>query len=415
MIAELVTIGDEILIGQIVNTNSVFLAKALNKIGVEIGQITSISDQKEAIISTLDQARLRADIIIITGGLGPTNDDVTKHCLCEYFDDHLVSNASVLAHIEELFEKYVSTPISEKNREQANLPSKATLLENKFGTAAGMWFFDKGTVFISLPGVPFEMESIIENEVLPRLQEQFVLPSIFHKTILTYGLGESAIAERILDWENALPEDIKLAYLPSLGRVRLRLSTKGQDLSVLENRVNAQIEKVLPLIKDIYYGAEEEKPIEVLIADRLIEKGMTLSCAESFTGGVIATRITAQAGASNYFKGSAVTYSELSKIKILNVSPDLIATHGVVSAEVVEAMAKGAGEIYKADYAIATTGNAGPTQGDLDQEVGTVFIGLSTPYEVFSFKFSMGNSRTRVIQKSVNQAFEILYQELIKK
>jgi nicotinamide-nucleotide amidase len=278
-----------------------------------------------------------------------------------------------------------------------------------------MWFFDKGTVFVSLPGVPFEMESIIDNEVLPRLQEQFVLPSIFHKTILTYGLGESAIAERILDWENALPEDIKLAYLPSLGRVRLRLSSKGQDLSVLENRVNAQIEKVLPLIKDIYYGADEEKPIEVLIADQLTEKEMTLSCAESFTGGVIATRITSQAGASNYFKGSAVTYSESSKTKILNVSLDLIATHGVVSAEVVEAMAKGAKEVYKTDYAIATTGNAGPTQGDLDQEVGTVFIGLSTPNEVFSFKFSMGNSRIRVIQKSVNQAFEILYQELIKK
>jgi nicotinamide-nucleotide amidase len=200
-----------------------------------------------------------------------------------------------------------------------------------------------------------------------------------------------------------------------LGRVRLRLSSKGQDLSVLENRVNAQIEKVLPLIKDIYYGADEEKPIEVLIADQLTEKEMTLSCAESFTGGVIATRITSQAGASNYFKGSAVTYSESSKTKILNVSLDLIATHGVVSAEVVEAMAKGAKEVYKTDYAIATTGNAGPTQGDLDQEVGTVFIGLSTPNEVFSFKFSMGNSRIRVIQKSVNQAFEILYQELIKK
>ena len=335
--------------------------------------------------------------------------------MCEYFDDHLVSDASVLNHIEELFKKYVSTPISEKNREQANLPSKATLLKNKFGTAAGMWFFDKGTVFISLPGVPFEMESIINNEVLPRLQEQFVLPSIFHKTILTYGLGESAIAERILEWENALPEDIKLAYLPSLGRVRLRLSTKGPDLSFLENSVSAQIEKVLPLIKDIYYGADEEKPIEVLIADHLIDKEISLSCAESFTGGAIGTRITSQAGASNYFKGSAVTYSELSKTKILNVSSDLIASHGVVSAEVVEVMAQGAKQVYNTDYAIATTGNAGPTEGDPEQEIGTVFIGLSTPNDVHSFKFSMGNSRTRVIQKSVNQAFEILYQELIKK
>ncbi|MGB2165408.1 MAG: competence/damage-inducible protein A, partial [Flavobacteriaceae bacterium] len=254
MKAELVSIGDEILIGQIVNTNAVFLAKELNKIGVEIAQISSISDQKEIIIKALDEARNRADIIIMTGGLGPTKDDVTKHTLCEYFDDHLIKNETVLEHIENIFKKYVTTPISDMNRQQANLPTKATILHNQFGTAAGMWFMDQGQVFISLPGVPYEMEALVKNEVLPKIQQQFVLPALHHKTILTYGLGESVIAERIADWENNLPKPIKLAYLPSLGRVRLRLSAKGAELETLKIQVNTQIEKVIPLIQDIYFG-----------------------------------------------------------------------------------------------------------------------------------------------------------------
>ena len=237
MKAELVSIGDEILIGQIVNTNSVFLATELNKIGVEIVQISSVSDKKEIIINALDEARKRADIIIMTGGLGPTKDDVTKHTLCEYFDDHLVKNEYVLEHIENIFEKYVTTPISDMNRQQAKLPSKATILPNQFGTAAGMWFMDQEQVFISLPGVPYEMEALVKNEVLPKIQQQFVLPALYHKTILTYGLGESVIAERIADWENNLPDSIKLAYLPSLGRVRLRLSGKGTELEIIKKQV----------------------------------------------------------------------------------------------------------------------------------------------------------------------------------
>ncbi|MGB2137191.1 MAG: molybdopterin-binding protein, partial [Flavobacteriaceae bacterium] len=284
MKAELVSIGDEILIGQIVNTNSVFLAKELNKIGVEIAQISSISDQKEIIIKALDEARNRADIIIMTGGLGPTKDDVTKHTLCEYFDDHLIKNETVLEHIENIFRKYVTTPISDMNRQQANLPTKATILHNQFGTAAGMWFMDQGQVFISLPGVPYEMEALVKNEVLPKIQQQFVLPALHHKTILTYGLGESVIAERIADWENNLPKPIKLAYLPSLGRVRLRLSAKGAELETLKIQVNTQIEKVIPLIQDIYFGTEEDQSIEFLIAEKLNQLEKTLSCAESCTG-----------------------------------------------------------------------------------------------------------------------------------
>ena len=412
MKAELVSIGDEILIGQIINTNAVFLAKELNRIGVEIAQISSISDQKEIIVNALDEARKRADIIIMTGGLGPTKDDVTKHTLCEYFDDQLVKNELVLEHIENIFKKYVTTPISNMNREQANLPTKATILHNRFGTAAGLWFMDGGQVFVSLPGVPYEMEALIKNEVLPKIQQQFVLPALYHKTILTYGLGESVIAERIENWENNLPESIKLAYLPSIGRVRLRLSTKGSELENLKTEVNAQIEKVIPLIKDIYFGTEEDQSIEFLIAEKLNQLGKSLSCAESCTGGAIATRFTSQPKASTFFKGSAVTYAVESKNKLLGVESTLIDSYGVVSEEVASAMALGAQKMYQSDYAIATTGNAGPSKGDQGQEVGTVFIGLATPQGVESLQFKMGNNRTRVIHKTVNQAFEMLYREL---
>ena len=414
MKAELISIGDEILIGQIVNTNAVFLSKALNKIGVEIAQISSISDQKENIISALDEARKRADIIIMTGGLGPTKDDVTKHTLCEYFDDQLVKNERVLKHIENIFRKYVTTPISEMNRDQANLPSKATLLHNAYGTAAGMWFMDQGQVFVSLPGVPYEMEALVKHEVLPKIQQEFVLPALYHQTILTYGLGESVIAERIEDWEENLPEPIKLAYLPSLGRVRLRLSTKGTDLEILKKQVDDQIQKVVPLIEDIFFGTEEDQSIEFLIASRLKKTGKTLSCAESCTGGAIATRFTAHAGASEFFCGSAVTYATESKIDLLGVEKSLIEKHGVVSGPVAAAMALGVQKKYQSDYALATTGNAGPTKGDQGQEVGIVFIGLATPDGVESFQFKMGNNRTRVIQKTVNQALETLYRALMK-
>ena len=414
MKAELISIGDEILIGQIVNTNSVFLAKQLNRIGVEIVQITAISDQKNIIIDALDQARKRADIILITGGLGPTKDDLTKHTLCEYFNDQLVKNEDVLLHIENIFKKYVNTPINEMNRAQANLPSKALLLHNKHGTASGMWFLDKGQIFVSLPGVPYEMEALIKNEVLPKIKEQFVLPAIYHKTIMTYGLGESVIAERIEKWEELLPKNIKLAYLPSLGRVRLRLSSTGADMAIIKKAVDIQVKKVIPLIEDIYYGTDEDKPIEVLIGEKLIEKRQTLSCAESCTGGAIAMRITANSGASEYFSGSAVTYSPSSKTKLLGVPKSLMYQKGLVSLAVAEAMAVGAKKKYKSDFAIATSGNAGPSKGDQGKEVGTVCIAIAAPKKVESFKFNMGNNRTRIIHKTVNQAFEILFRTILK-
>jgi nicotinamide-nucleotide amidase len=412
MLAEIISIGDEILIGQIVNTNAVFIAKELNKIGIEVVQITSISDKKEAIVKCLDDAQQRAQVIILTGGLGPTKDDLTKHTLCAYFDDVLVKNEEVLERIEAMFKKYVPTPINDENRKQALLPSKAKVLENKMGTASGMWFEVEDRVVISLPGVPFEMKALISNEVVPALQQHYTRPYIIHKTVLTYGLGESVIAERIEDWENNLPVDIKLAYLPNIGRVRLRLSGKGPDFDVITARIEEQVASLLPQIEDIFMGFEEEASVEEQIQKKSISEGFTLALAESCTGGEIAARITKIPGASGYFKGGAVVYHAQSKVDLLDVPASLIEQKGVVSVEVAEAMAMGAKQKYGSTHAVATTGNAGPSKGDEAVEVGTVCIAIASPSGVYAEEFSFGKSRERVIQKAVNKVFELLFKSL---
>ena len=413
MKAELITIGDEILIGQIVNTNSVFLAKVLNKIGIEIAQITSISDERTAITKALDASSERAELVILTGGLGPTKDDITKHTLCSYFDDTLVENKEILAHIEEIFEKYVTTPINDQNRQQALLPSKAKILKNQHGTASGMWFEKERQIIISLPGVPFEMKALMTHEVLPALKDHFSRPFIIHKTVLTYGLGESAIAQRIEDWENALPQDIKLAYLPNLGRVRLRLSGKGEVEAELEQRIDSEIEKLLPLIKDIFVGFEDTSPFEEQIQTQFIDQQQTLAVAESCTGGEIAARLTKIPGASAYFKGGAVVYHTQSKSEVLGVSEEIIRKHTVVSQEVAEAMAVQVRNKFGASVGLATTGNAGPSKGDSDAEVGTVWIAIATKERVLSEQFLFGKHRQRVVGKAVNKALEMVYKELI--
>ena len=413
MKAELITIGDEILIGQIVNTNSVFLAKVLNKIGIEIAQITSISDERTAITKALDASSERAELVILTGGLGPTKDDITKHTLCSYFDDTLVENKEILAHIEEIFEKYVTTPINDQNRQQALLPSKAKILKNQHGTASGMWFEKERQVIISLPGVPFEMKALMTHEVLPALKDHFSRPFIIHKTVLTYGLGESAIAQRIEDWENALPQDIKLAYLPNLGRVRLRLSGKGEVEAELEQRIDSEIEKLLPLIKDIFVGFEDTSPFEEQIQTQFIDQQQTLAVAESCTGGEIAARLTKIPGASAYFKGGAVVYHTQSKSEVLGVSEKIIRKHTVVSQEVAEAMAVQVRNKFGASVGLATTGNAGPSKGDSDAEVGTVWIAIATKDRVLSEQFLFGKHRQRVVGKAVNKALEMVYKEVI--
>ncbi|MEL4308224.1 competence/damage-inducible protein A [Joostella sp. CR20] len=415
MFAEIITIGDEILIGQIVDTNSAFIAQQLNLIGVSVYQITSVQDEKEHILQALREAEARADIIIITGGLGPTKDDITKHTICEYFNDTLVENSEVLAHVEMLFAKYLSTPISDLNRKQALVPSKAIVLNNQFGTAPGMWIEKGNKAFVSLPGVPFEMKALIEGAVIPKIQEKYERPFILHKTIMTYGLGESALAERIEAWEDNLPAYIRLAYLPNLGKVRLRLTAKGVDKELLEVSVSAQIEKLTPLISDIFFAVEEDAVMEKQIGKLLIEKNESLATAESCTGGKLAEAITAVPGASAYFKGSVVSYATEVKIEVLKIAPQLIEDYSVVSAQVAEAMAVSAQNLFKTTYAIATTGNAGPTKGDSDAEVGTVFIAIASPEGVFSEKFNFGEHRERVINKAVNKGFEILWKEILKK
>ncbi len=415
MQAEIITIGDEILIGQIVDTNSAFLGKEFNKIGVSVYQITSVQDDKEHILKALKEAEENADIIIITGGLGPTKDDITKHTICEYFDDTLVENEDVLKHVEHLFSKYISTPISDLNRQQALVPSKAKVLKNEFGTAPGMWLEKNGKVFVSLPGVPYEMKALIKTEVLPALRAKFKFPYIKHKTLLTYGLGESAIAERIETWEDNLPDFIKLAYLPNLGKVRLRLSGKAMDKNVVEAELQKQIQLLIPQIEDIFVGFEDDLSLEAIIGKQLTHLGKTISIAESCTGGQIAKAITANAGASKYFKGSIVSYATDSKVNILNVSEEDISSKSVVSKVVAESMAINVRKLFNSDYGISTTGNAGPTKGDSDAEVGTVWIAIASKEGVKAEVFNFRNHRDKVIIKATNKAFEMLQKEIIKK
>ncbi len=413
MLAEVITIGDEILIGQIVDSNSAFIGKELNKIGIDVYQITSIKDEKQHILDALDAAKKKVDVVLITGGLGPTKDDITKHTICEYFDDTLVQNKEVLAHVENLFKKYIATPISEVNRMQALVPSTSTVLMNLYGTAPGMWLEKDNTVFISMPGVPFEMKGLMKNEVLPRLQEKFDRPYIIHKTIHTFGVGESALAEKIEDWEDGLPSFIKLAYLPNLGKVRLRLSARGRDKKELEDTIAIKIEALKRIIGASISGYEDDETIEVSIGNLLTIQGNTLAVAESCTGGKIAQAFTANAGASSYFVGGAVTYATQSKIDVLGVDPKVIKNHTVTSIQVVEEMAIKVKEKFNADYAIATSGNAGPTKGDGDVEVGTVFIAIATPKQVFSKRYEFGNHRERTVSRAVNKSFEMLYNELL--
>ncbi|MEO9661249.1 MAG: CinA family nicotinamide mononucleotide deamidase-related protein, partial [Maribacter dokdonensis] len=352
MLAEIITIGDEILIGQVVDTNSAFIGKELNKIGISVYQITSIQDERVHMLNAFKEASERVDVVIITGGLGPTKDDITKHTLCEFFNDELVENAQVLAHVEELFAKYISnTPISDINRMQALVPSKAEVLHNANGTAPGMLMRKGEVTFVSLPGVPFEMKHLLKSSVIPKLVNYYKRPHIMHRTIVTYGMGESAIAKRIEAWENALPSNIKLAYLPSLGKVRLRLSGKSVDYDELVTAMNLQSEKLFPLIEDIVYGLEDDQSLEEIVAKLLIDKNFTLSTAESFTGGMIAEKLTSLPGASGYFKGSVVSYATETKINVLKVPVKLVEDYSVVSAEVAVAMAKGAKKLMKTDFA----------------------------------------------------------------
>lgn len=416
MLAEIITIGDEILIGQVVDTNSAFISKELNKVGIQVYQITSVQDDKKHILKALANAKDNVDLVIVTGGLGPTKDDITKQVFCEFFDDALVENSDVLAHIIFLFLKHFDKTPLPSNLLQALVPSKAIVLPNQHGTAPGMWLEKDDTVFVSTPGVPYEMKYLIRDEVIPRVIKKFERPFIYHKTLLTYGKGESEVSNIIEDFENKLPEDIKLAYLPSLGKVRLRLSSKGVDEKLLKSRVDIQMGVLYGLLDDIAIaiGYEDETSIERRIGELLEKKGHTLSLAESCTGGAIASQITANAGASAYFKGGIVPYETQLKSTILGIDPQLIAKYNVVSIQVAEAMAKHSKELFSSEYSIATTGIAGPSRGDGGDEVGTVCIAIGTPTRIISEKFNFGKARERIITKTTNKALEMLLKEISK-
>ena len=414
MTAEIITIGDEILIGQTVDTNSTFIAKEFNKIGLSINRISSIKDAEVDILNTLQRSVNCSDIVIVTGGLGPTNDDITKNTLLKFFNDKLITDRNVLDNIKFLWKKYIKQPLLQVNIDQSLVSSKAHIFENNNGSAPGLWMTKDKTTFVFLPGVPFEMKALVKHSVIPKILKEFSLPHILHKTILTYGMGESSIAEKIKEWEDNLPVDISFAYLPSLGRVKLRLSTKGVDLSKITANIQFQIDKLIPLIKDVFVGYEEDESIQKLISNRLIKNNSTISLAESFTGGKIADSLVSIIGASTFFKGSLICYSTESKKNILKIDEDIIKKHTVVSSHVVESMAIKVKEMFSSDYGLATTGNAGPDKGDSDKEIGTVYIGIATPKEVYSFEFNFGNSRERVTLKSVNKSFELLLKELLK-
>jgi nicotinamide-nucleotide amidase len=414
MKATIVTIGDEILIGQIVDTNSGFIAKSLDKIGVEIHEMISISDNKNHILETFSKLQNLVDLVIITGGLGPTKDDITKHTFCEYFDDILIRNEAVEKHVIDLIERAMKRPASQMNKDQALVPSKCIVLNNQVGTAPGMWMKKENTVYISLPGVPYEMKYILENEIIPKIVKEYERPYIIHKTIMTYGQGESLVAERIENWENNLPDFIKLAYLPSPGRVRLRLSARGTNKEFLEQKIEENVLLLSKIIGDIIVGFNGDETIEVILGRLLSDKKKTLATAESCTGGKIAQVLTSVSGASKYFKGSVVSYATETKISVLGISEQLIKEHSVVSFEVAKAMAISVKKLMKTDYAIATTGNAGPTKGDGNAEIGTVFIAIATPNEVVVEEFDFGQPREKVIDRAVNKAFEMLQKEILK-
>jgi nicotinamide-nucleotide amidase len=415
MKAAIVTIGDEILIGQIVDTNSAYIAKALDKIGIATHEMLSISDDKTHILETFQQLQNSVQVVIVTGGLGPTKDDITKKTFCDYFQDTLIENEAVLSHVKSIIEGIYKRPITQINKEQALVPSTAKVLFNQMGTAPGMWMEKQGTVFISLPGVPYEMKYLIDNEVIPNLVQKFERPYIVHQTIMTYGRGESLIAEQIETWEDNLPDFIKLAYLPSPGKVRLRLTARGTNKEVLLAEIEHQVQQLDRLIHDIIVGYNEDEAIEVVVGRLLTEKGLTIATAESCTGGKIAATLSAVPGASNYFKGSVVSYATATKIAVLGIAKEVIDTNGVVSAEVATAMALSLQQMMQSDYAIATTGNAGPAKGDATAQLGTVFIAIAGPEGVFAEEFNFGQPREKVIDRAVGKSLELIYKEILKK
>ena len=410
MKSTIVTIGDEILIGQILDTNSQYISQALNRIGVVVAERTSIGDSAEQILATLDRALDRSDIVVITGGLGPTKDDITKHTLARYFNSELVYNSTEGEFIESLLARR-GIPFTELNRGQAMVPQCCTVLHNAHGTAPGMWFEKDDKVVISLPGVPFEMKHLIDDTVVPMLSSRFALKSIVHRTMITSGIPESLLAEQIASWEDNLPAELHLAYLPAPNVVRLRLSAYEVDGQSVSRTIEQEFDKLKQIIPQAIVGFENAT-VEQLVHSWMIENGKTLSVAESCTGGALAAKFTAMAGASAYFNAGVVSYSNEAKRDILGVNMEDIARYGAVSEAVAIQMAEGALRAGGSDYAVSTTGIAGPTGGSAEKPVGTVWFGVATPKGSFAVMKNCGTDRSQIIERAVAHAIKLLYENL---
>ena len=404
--ATIITIGDELLIGQVIDTNSAYIARQLNAIGVSVKHRLAVGDVWADIWQALDEASKHASIILITGGLGPTADDITKPLLCEYFGGKMIVDAGALENVEAIF-NMLKRPMIDRNRKQAEVPDVCTVIPNKRGTAPGMLFNKEGVIFISMPGVPNEMQGMTDDFVLPYLQQAKALPTIIHKTLLTAGVGESFLADLIQPWEEALPKHIKLAYLPNYGMVRLRLTAIGFDKNNTETSVTTEFEKLQVLVKQYLVTAEDE-PMEKVVAKLLLQRHQTMATAESCTGGYIAHLITSMAGSSAYYNGSVISYSYEAKEDLLGVTHQLLQTNGAVSEAVVTQMVKGALAQLKTTYAIAVSGIMGPGGSTADKPVGTVWVAVGNSEHVVTQKFHFRFDRKRNIELTATNALNLL-------
>ena len=411
MKAHIITIGDEILIGQTIDTNSSWIGAELSKLGFDIWRITSVHDSRNDIMNTLKEASGKTDVILITGGLGPTSDDITKPTLCEYFGTRLVLNSEVLLMIDEMMSKR-GFPMNENNRRQAEVPESGRVLTNATGTAPGMWFEKDGTIFISMPGVPYEMKYIMNQHVIPELNKRFITQSILHRNIMTYGEPEARLAEILTGFESLLPPFIKLAYLPSSGVIKLRLTATGADNKKLSAGLDEQINKLYQIIPNLIFSDQEES-LEFVIGRLLKEFGMTICTAESCTGGRIANLITSIPGSSAYFKGSVVAYDNSVKTELLGVNEETLSKYGAVSEQVVVEMAEGILRKFQTDFAVSTSGIAGPDGGTPGKPVGTVWIAVASEKETITAGYVFGNSRIINIDRFSIAALSLLRRQII--